>query len=299
MSRTFLCLLFLVFFALLYPRGVAVVESDSATTDEVKAVQPRGEWFGVVGLPGGGFPGAIGWPSLAKMVESPGEQSQALPEPDIVTFLEKCLNRYDREIKGYTGVLYKHERVRGDLKKPEVVRFEFRESPFSVCMKWDEGAGQALATLYVQGENNNKMLVKPTLLPFSTWQKDPRGPEAMAATRYSMDEFGIKIGTERVVSTWKKKQQEGKLHVAYEGVYYVEKAGNRPCYKIHRSQMKEPEDDGVMDVVLYIDTETWLQVGTTLRNKDRHLIGDYYFRDLRLNPEFPPGHFNQTLLSKK
>ena len=39
-----------------------------------------------------------------------------------------------------------------------------------------------------------------------------------------------------------------------------------------------------------IDTERWLQVGTELRRGDV-LIGSYYYRDLELNPAFPPGTF--------
>ncbi len=150
----------------------------------------------------------------------------------------------------------------------------------------------------MEGENDNNLLAKPRLLPWVTWRENPRGAKAKRSARYTIDEFGIKVGTERTYKSWKKKQAEGKLHVAYEGVYFVEKAGNRPCYKIHRSRMEQPEDDGVLDVVLYIDTETWLQVGSTLRGKNRELIGDYYFRDLVLNPKYPAGHFSAQLLGK-
>ena len=39
-----------------------------------------------------------------------------LPEKDPYTFLEKCLERYDKSgIKGYTAIMHKQERIGGTL----------------------------------------------------------------------------------------------------------------------------------------------------------------------------------------
>ena len=123
--------------------------------------------------------------------------------------------------------------------------------------------------------------------------------KALDSARYTIDEFGIRLGTERTYKTWKERQAEGNLHVDYEGVQKVQKAGDRDCYVLHRTKMTKPEDDGVLDVVLYIDKETWLQVGSILRGDKGKLIGEYFFRDLTLNPNFAPNHFSPALLSKK
>jgi hypothetical protein len=269
MSRIIICIPFFLFFALLYPRQQPVNEPEPIENFE------------------------------QKVAAAPDPKKKSiLPEPDVVTFLEKCLERYDKEVKGYTTKLYKQERVHGKLLPHELVYAEFKENPHSVYMKWLEGAGDALAAVYVKGENNDKLLAKPKIFPLITWTEDPRGEKAKRNGRYTIDEFGIKIGTQRVLRTWSKKKAEGKLQVECEGIFKVERAGNRECYKIHRTGFEHPEEDGVFDVVIYIDTETWLQVGSTLRDQKGQLIADYYFSDIRLNPDFPPNHFSRDLLKK-
>ncbi len=219
---------------------------------------------------------------------------------DVVAFLEYTVEKYEKEIKGYKTTLEKQERIQGKLKALEIVEAEFQESPHSVLMKWKKGSPFGVqAVLYVEGKNEGKMWAKPSI-PFVPLQtRDPRGDEALRNGRYTIDDFGIKIGTERVIRTWKRIQAEGKLFVKYEGIFEVPQLNNRPCYKIHRFGIKKPEEDGVMDVVLFIDTKTLLQVGTILRGKDGQLIGSYFFRDLRLNPNFPPNYFTKDLLLKK
>src|SRR5262249_9719801 len=115
--------------------------------------------------------------------------------------------------------------------------------------------------------------------------------------RYGIEEFGLQKGIQRTLHDWKIAKKEGKLQIKYEGLYKVPQLGNRPCYKIHR--WGYPDGEGIADVDLYIDKQYWLQTGTRLRTQDEQLIGEYYFRDLELNPNFPPNYFTRTLLNKK
>ena len=50
-------------------------------------------------------------------------------------------------------------------------------------------------------------------------------------------------------------------------------------------------------MTVYLDTQTWLQVGTRLVDGEEQLIGEYFFRDVRLNPDLPPEHFSDKQLS--
>src|SRR5262249_47762602 len=85
----------------------------------------------------------------------------SLAETDPVALLEACLRRYRDEAKGYTVGLAEHERLGGKLKAPEVIRCAFCEQPYSVLMHWVEGMDRAERTLYVQGANNGKVLIRP------------------------------------------------------------------------------------------------------------------------------------------
>src|SRR5262249_47035851 len=53
-----------------------------------------------------------------------------LAKTDPVAFLTHVVERYDKEVKGYTCKLEKQERVKGKLRDVEVVKCYFREKPF-------------------------------------------------------------------------------------------------------------------------------------------------------------------------
>ena len=67
---------------------------------------------------------------------------------------------------------------------------------------------------------------------------------------------------------------------------------------------EEPPDparravDTSKSVTLMIDAETWLQVGSRITNPDGQLVGEYYFRDVELNPKFAPDQFKPSAFRK-
>src|SRR5260370_42505812 len=46
------------------------------------------------------------------------ERLAALAKKDCIAFMEACLRRHNREVKGYTLTMYKQERINGKLQKP-------------------------------------------------------------------------------------------------------------------------------------------------------------------------------------
>jgi hypothetical protein len=301
MSRLLICLALCLLFALVYRQVRPTAEEPQA---QPLAVQPlRPQWLALLaGGPTAGFPGGVPWAGLAQAGQA-NAGADALPDPDPVAFLEKCLARYERSIDHYTVTLQKQEWPAG-LRKPkarEVVRVFFRERPFSVFMKWKElGGSKAKNALYVEGRNENQLLVMPAgLLQYLGVQElELDAPEVKESGRYTISEFGFKKATQRVLDGWYKARARNALHVTYEGVYQFAEIGNRPCYKLHRTDFDRPEEDGVTDLVLYIDVDTWLQVGTVLHGAGGRLIGEYYFRDLDLNTAIPPSQFEREALKR-
>jgi hypothetical protein len=241
-------------------------------------------------------------PSYPYELIVPGDDQAQLVDgpslPDPVAFLEKCLARYDREVHGYSCILWKQERIDGRLNPPEKLQVFFRERPYSVLLRWLVGARQAQCVLYVQGQNNDKLLALPAglLAHLGVFEKSPTGPEAKQSGRYPITEFGIRRGMERTLKSWQPARAEGALHVEYLGLYRVPLAGDRECYKLHRTRYARPENDGVTELTAYIDRETWLQVGTVLRGAEGQLIGEYFFQDIHLNPQFAPHQFDRSAL---
>jgi hypothetical protein len=224
-----------------------------------------------------------------------------LARTDPVEFVEACLRRYGREVKGYRCTLQKQERLGGKLQRSEVMDAAFREDPFSVLLDWQEGVRLAQRVLYVKGEHDGQMLARPAgwrgkLVSFVA--RDPEGPEARESGRYPVTEFGIQKGMERTLAAWFAARKAGALHVEYLGEKKMPEAGDRVCHVLKRTGYARPEEDGITEATLYFDRETWLQVGSVLKGEEGKLLGEYFFRDVRLNPEFDAETFTRAALTR-
>src|SRR5205807_568824 len=134
---------------------------------------------------------------------------------------------------------------------------------------------------------------------FFTVKRDPEGADAKKAGRYNLKEFGLKMGLQRTLASFKAAQKEGALHVEYLGRKKVPEAGDRECFVLKRTRYKHPEADGITEQTLSVDTQTWLLVGTVLRGEEGELIGAYYFRDIRLNPTFDKDQFTKDAVKAR
>jgi hypothetical protein len=227
---------------------------------------------------------------------------ERLARTDPIAFLENCLRRYDRDVKGYTLTMQKQERIEGKLQRSEIIAVQFRGDPFSVLFDWKEGARLAQKVLYVKGENNDKLLVLPKgkLAAFVAGivERDADGEDAKKSGRYPLTEFGLKIATQRTLGAWQAAKKNGTLNVEYLGEKKIKEAGDRVCYVLKRGGYRKPEEDGIAEFTAYIDKETWLQVGSVSKGMEGQLIGEYFFRDIKLNPEFKPDFFTREALKR-
>lgn len=239
-------------------------------------------------------------PSGAEPPQSTSAAQEPLPTGDVITFLEKCVQRYDQlGIQGYSCILHKQERIGGKLYPSEDIESFYREKPYSVFMHWLRGQRKAESSLYVEGENDGKMLAKPAGVAgifVKVVERDVDGEDARQSGRYTMKEFGLKIAIQKTYRDWKAAKEKGTLHVQYLGVRKVHEASDRLCYTLRRT-CDEPDEDNITDTTIYIDKETWLQVGSVLKDAQGRLIGEYMFRDIRINPEFKPNQFKRSALT--
>jgi Protein of unknown function (DUF1571) len=219
---------------------------------------------------------------------------EQLARTNPIAFLENCILRCDRDVQGYHAELHKHERVGNDLHAPEVIDIDFREHPFSFRMIWKQGMTRASRSLYVEGEYGNKVVIRPEGLAgaLGSISLDPNGALVKSSSRYPPEEFGMKIGTEKTLAAWKNARKHGDLKVEFIGTERVERAGNRECWVLERTNYVRREEDGITRSRFYFDTQTWLQVGSVLWRDDQ-LLGSFFFRDVKINPEFPPETFTR------
>lgn len=249
----------------------------------------------------GGFPACLPWEAFRRISDDQTREIDELVKKDPVKLLERGLERYKSEVQGYRCTFAKQERVNKTLRDYEVLRVAFREKPFSVLMEWKEGLDMAFATLYVEGENNGCLLALSRLPPFGI-----RGPvltrplnaaDVTATSRFGIDKFGMYMGATDTLRAIHAAQKSGTLHLTYEGIEKVSKAGDRLCYKLVRTPYVPPEEkEGLNELTIFIDRATLLQVGSILRDSKGELIAEYFFRDIELNPVFDDAQFTRKKL---
>src|SRR5258708_5548634 len=71
-------------------------------------------------LPGQAFPGCLPWEALRRIGEDQTREIDELVKKDPVKLLERGLERYKSEVKGYRCTFAKQERVKDTLREYEV-----------------------------------------------------------------------------------------------------------------------------------------------------------------------------------
>jgi hypothetical protein len=257
----------------------------------------------------------------------PAAAWEELARTNPVALLDNALTQYQRTVKGFTATLEKEERVDGKLHEPEVIALAVQgdvpDAPdakpnVKVRMVWEKGAQKVLgsavrATLYAEGSNDDRIWTWRPDAPFKREHSiGPKESSARGASRYCIRDTGLYQVMLRTHAAWDRLQKAGEFRFEYEGLQPVEKLGGRPCHVIRRiclhpdvdpfaldeeppTDPKAVERDGFTEVKIFIDAEQWIQIGTELR-KGKDLTGAYYYRDLVLNPTFPPDTFTTTAI---
>ncbi len=236
--------------------------------------------------------------SKGKIVEPQVETLEKILERDPIRFFSMSLDKYEKTIKGYVHTFDKHERIAGKMRNPEKCEARFREKPLAVHMRWIEGAGLASQVLYVDGENNGKMLARGRgpLAIFGLQTRDVDGADAKSSGRFTIAQFGFKQSTERTLASMKRAQDRGKLHLKYEGIVPVERLKGQKCHKFVRTPYDPNEEDDLNELTVYYDTDHWLQVGAVLKDVKGQLLGEYFFYDIQINPTFTEKQFTRDAL---
>src|SRR5882762_6143266 len=114
----------------------------------------------------------------------PGLGASDVREPQEI--MQRMLSAYDG-IRDYTALFLKRERIKGVLLPLETIELRF-QVPFKVYMAWREPyAGRVI--VYVEGENDNQILVNPGgLLRFLRLKLEPTSALATKNTHHTVRE---------------------------------------------------------------------------------------------------------------
>src|SRR5262249_56722812 len=121
-----------------------------------------------------------------------------------------------QQVKDYTCLFVKHERVNGQLQPENLISMKVRTQPFSIYLRWlspKASAGQEAC--YVAGRNNGMMRVHTTGLlgAMGFISLDPRDPRAMEGNRHTITEAGIGNLIEQYSQGWEAMRRRNRTHV--------------------------------------------------------------------------------------
>jgi len=271
------------------------------SSNKVLSEEQQMAMLALTALPGHSFPAALPWESMRRIGANQSDEMDKLVQTDSILFLEKCLERYKRDVHGYRCHFAKQEKVQGKLREPELLLVNFREKPFSVHMHWKEGQDKAIRSMWVEGKNDSKLVARPLIFGLEAGfivYRPLDGLDVKMTSRFGINTFGMYKGAEDTLKAIKAAKAAGTLHLKYHGIETVEKAGNRLCYKLVRTPYDPPEsgDEQLNELTIYIDRATLMQVGSILKNTSNEFIAEYFFRDIELNPTFDEKQFTDKAI---
>ncbi len=223
-------------------------------------------------------------------------KTSVLDEP--LRLLWKGHQTYQR-VKNYTCTMVKHERVGGKLQEEHVIDVKFRNTPFSIYMKWrgpKSMAGQEVA--YVHGRNKNNMRVRNAgigrLVGFISIS--PNHPKVKQHSRHTITEAGLANLIARIYRDWYRERNFNRAQVKI-GEY---KFAKKLCTRIEVTQTERSKDAYCYRTVLYLDKTTHIPVRLECYDWPRRggpaggdVLEIYSYLNIRYNVQLSDSDFNK------
>ncbi len=197
--------------------------------------------------------------------------------------------RYE-QVEDYRTIFVRQERIGGKLGEPEEIALDFKR-PFMVQMRWLKGPKKGRRLIFVEGENDNKILVSMEGLIgrfVRLLRLDPNGALAKQGGKRSIRQVGLGNLVDSLISLTREAEKAGDLKTALLG---EEIAEGRRIYVIERTLPKERYDSP--RTLISIDKETGLPVKVLRFNKEGDLFERYEYDALQINQDLSKAVFRE------
>jgi Protein of unknown function (DUF1571) len=225
-----------------------------------------------------------------------------------VALLEVGKHRIE-QCPDYTATFVKQEKLDGgDLQDVQSIEFKLRHKPFSLYMKWLEGGDVGRELLLVEGQYDEKMLVRlggiKKKLPLM--KLDPNSSLAMAESRHPVTDAGLLHLAEKILK-YRKRDLTLKSGLRWE-MHPDQKFMGRVC-DCWIVEYDSPEvEKTYRKSVAYIDRELslpicvrnygWPEKGidaTDVAALDEATLIEYYgYTDIKLDERVPDIAFDKA-----
>jgi hypothetical protein len=223
-------------------------------------------------------------------------QANAMEEP--LRLLAEARKAY-QDVRDYTCVLIKKERLLGVMQPDNIVSMKLRNQPFSVYLRWQQPkALAAQEACYVAGKNDGKMRVHSTgILGVAGWVSlDPGDERAKKNSNHAITEAGVGHLLGRYTKAWEAEKQLNQTRVKI-GEYDFNK---RRCTRVETIHPDKPDARfASYRSVLYFDKETHLPIRVEVYDwprqggsPDGELAEVYSYINMKLNVGLGDDAFN-------
>lgn len=230
---------------------------------------------------------------------SKGEESDlpALTLRDVIRFATESRPAI-KEIKDYTALFTKTESVNGRMIT-QVMEMKFRTKPFSVYMLFKSGETQGRQALYVEGRNNNNLVVKETGFKAIAGAIPLRltDPRVQAENRHPITQIGIANLLETTITDW---EHDSRVEGDEVDVQFFPNArlDGIPCQAIQVKHNKKLSELKYHMNRIYFDKETKLPLRGERFGWPKHpgekppLLEDYKYSSLKTNVKLTDADFD-------
>ena len=219
------------------------------------------------------------------------------------------LDHIDREIRDYSCLVVRRERVKGRLGKHEYIQAKVRhqrtdqgqEIPFAIYLKFlGPSSVKGREVLYVEGENNGKMIVRNGGKKFAyiVTEMRPESRLAMRDNRYPLTEFGVRNLFARLIEVAEDDVASGvETKVKF---FENAKVNGRVCTGVHVQHQTEQDSDRFYMAKVFMDNDlkipihyeayAWPKDGSS----KPQLLEQYTYTRVKLNVGFTDRDFDPT-----
>lgn len=209
----------------------------------------------------------------------------------------------------YQATFIRQERLEGGtLLDLQTMELKIRHTPLSIYLKWMEGGDVGRELLYVDGQNDNRMLVKlgggKKLLP--AVKVDPEGSLAMSEARHPVTSAGLMHLCDKVLS-FRRQDLRAKSGVRWQMIP-DQKFGNRACHcfvveydspqvePIYRKSLTFVDQE--LSLPVCVKAFTWPAEGTKSDDPqqldDATLVEYYAYTDVHLERRLTDADFDKA-----
>lgn len=207
------------------------------------------------------------------------------------TIIESGLKKY-AGVRQYSSILYKRERVGGDLQDTEKVLLKYRDNPRAIYMLWLDGPFKGRELIFNKQQiNDTDIRVRESgMLGVIPVTINADSPVARRGTNHSALEVGLEYILHLSEREMKKASSRGELTRVDHGIINL---GGRKVYKLEIQFPKTDSDIYYgMRVICHIDYLLSLVIKTEVYNWQNQLQESYHYDELKLNTKFGADEFN-------